>query len=152
MQFFCNRAAAASMSSPPSAAARQMQLSYVGQMFAVDLLQSLFFAAIIDVDERCVCNVRRRAPPQSPVSLAHREQSSRTDHARRHSGPSDVCTSMNWGVRIALLTSDHFAAPGQEKLRFSAAPSLDPSHERREGCSAPCGPGCRFAVKSLHTS
>ena len=53
------------MHSPPSSAAgKQMQLSYVGQMFAVDLLQSLFFAAIIDVDERCVCNVRRRAPPK----------------------------------------------------------------------------------------
>ena len=28
--------------------------------------------------------------------------------------------SMNWGVRGALLTSEHFAAPGQLKLRFSA--------------------------------
>ena len=35
---------------------------------------------------------------------------------------------MNWGVCGALLTSDHFAAPGQLKLRFSAAPGLDPWH------------------------
>ena len=35
---------------------------------------------------------------------------------------------MNWGVRIASLTSDHFAAPGRLKLRFSAAPGLDPWH------------------------
>ena len=36
--------------------------------------------------------------------------------------------SMNWGVRGALLTSDHFGASGEVKLRFSAAPGLDPWH------------------------
>ena len=35
---------------------------------------------------------------------------------------------MNWGVRIALLTSDHFGASGEVKVRFSAAPGLDPWH------------------------
>ena len=50
------------------------------------------------------------------------------DRARRRSGPWDVCTSMNWGVRIALLTSDHVATPGQLTLHFSPAPGLDPWH------------------------
>ena len=36
--------------------------------------------------------------------------------------------SMNWGVRGALLTSDHFGASREVKLRFSAAPGLDPWH------------------------
>ena len=35
---------------------------------------------------------------------------------------------MKWGVLGALLTSDHFAAPGRLKLRFSTAPGLDPWH------------------------
>ena len=35
---------------------------------------------------------------------------------------------MNWGVRIALLTSDHFWASVELKVRFSTAPGLDPWH------------------------
>ena len=62
------------------------------------------------------------------AALHSRDAAKRTDRARRRSGPWDVCTSMKWGVRIALSTSDHFAAPGQLKLRFSAAPGPDPWH------------------------
>ena len=104
-----------------------LQLSYVGRKTAVDSLQIASFAAIIDIDERCLA-IRRRARPNALCSLHAAISLSRTDCTRRRSGPWDVCTSMNWGLRGALLTSDHFAAPGQLKLRFSSLFGLDPWH------------------------
>jgi hypothetical protein len=68
MQLFCNRAA--SMQSPPSAAAKQMQLSYVGRKTAVDSLQIASFAAIIDVDERCDCK-SVAARHKKPCAASH---------------------------------------------------------------------------------
>ena len=70
------------MQSPPSAAAKQMQLSYVGRITA----QLALFAAIIDVDERCDCNPSpRRQMPNASLQTAM--QTCRTDRARRRSGP-----------------------------------------------------------------
>ena len=126
MQFFCNRAAASMDSSKCCYQADAIELRGAAQLHSW-FVAVVSFALIIDVDDAAPA-IRRRAPRNGLCSLAHRDQSSRTDHARRLSGPSDVCTSMNWGVRIALLTSDHFAAPGQLKLRFSAAPGPDPSN------------------------
>ena len=55
---------------------------------------------------------------------------------------------MNRGVRGALLTSDRFAAPGQLKLRFSAAPGPDPWHGLPGVISAPRGPRAAIDLAS----
>ena len=57
--------------------------------------------------------------------------------------------SMNWGVRGALLTSDHFGASGEVKLRFSAAPGLDPWHGVPGVISAPRGPRAAIDLASI---
>ena len=92
------------------AAAKQMQLSYVGRIDCTAGVATRCLQRLSMLTKRCDCNPSPRG--QMPCAASHhREQSCRTDHARRLSGPSDVCRNMKQGVRIAWLTSDHFAAP-----------------------------------------
>ena len=56
---------------------------------------------------------------------------------------------MKWGVRGALLTSDHFAAPGQLKLRFSAARPGPVTQRAGSDAAGLAGPGYRFDAKAF---
>ena len=56
---------------------------------------------------------------------------------------------MNWVVRGALLTMGRFAAPGQLKLRFSAARPGPVTQRAGSDAAGLAGPGYRFDAKAF---